>query len=895
MQIYAVDKALSDNIDELAEKRGLLAQNMLAQLRNLVEAVAFRLQRGTGTDEFHFDQVSSSIAFVRSKSAYNFLGRFHKMLQATASHYTLDQDTSERLMLKYFEFLFKIRHLLKEACGLDVLGNLEKFPVESDPALREYHEKIAERIQAVRARPGDAPIQDTYYIHKAKPFFVGERVFYEVSFYPARNKANKADRMIAFTDVDMTDNYAGLLQLVPETIAVLDLVMPIVVIKAWQVWIRPCEFDNFARILGMPAFRRSRTSEYRHLVDYLTSTGSSLIDVIEMDGAVYSQLRADAVQSARRESIFPVLDEARKLISKSAAGSNVLRYLLLDMNNLKIKAQYRAEPCPGLSGLRLPFGAKPFDTMPYCTSLPGHNIRFADLLASIGTSNRLHELLARRVSNNVEHRGVLYTPVSELEGFGDLALLIAQYNRTIYYKHTHRTLERDKDHLFFRGYEDDTVAIIENLQSDASTGVVGYGEAVERWLNEGYITVDDEAKADALKRLFTDSRVALIYGAAGTGKSTMVNHIASYFQQRSKLFLAQTHPAVDNLHRRIASQQNATFRTIASHIHRTPSDIVYDILVIDECSTVSNSDLLQVLRKTKYRLLVLVGDVYQIGSIQFGNWFSAIRSFLPKTAVFELKTPYRTKNRGLLDLWAKVRGFADDVDEALAKGKFSSALDKSLLEHSKDDQITLCLNYDGLYGINNINRFLQSSNPNPAVEWEVARYKTGDPVLFNETERFKPLLYNNLKGRIVDVERLEGSIRFDIALERSITEFDVDGVDLQYLRGSVVRFFVHENAAADDDDDSVTSTVPFQVAYAVSIHKAQGLEYDSVRVVITDDNDDDISHSIFYTAITRAREKLRIYWSVDAQRRILGSFEPKSGGKDVALLMARRGLVRSAR
>ncbi|WP_198427399.1 C-terminal helicase domain-containing protein [Streptomyces buecherae] len=50
--------------------------------------------------------------------------------------------------------------------------------------------------------------------------------------------------------------------------------------------------------------------------------------------------------------------------------------------------------------------------------------------------------------------------------------------------------------------------------------------------------------------------------------------------------------------------------------------------------------------------------------------------------------------------------------------------------------------------------------------------------------------------------------------------------------------------------------VPFQIAYAVSIHKAQGVEYKSVKVVITDANEESISHSIFYTAITRARERL---------------------------------------
>lgn len=35
----------------------------------------------------------------------------------------------------------------------------------------------------------------------------------------------------------------------------------------------------------------------------------------------------------------------------------------------------------------------------------------------------------------------------------------------------------------------------------------------------------------------------------------------------------------------------------------------------------SNADLIQVLEKTSFKLIVLVGDVYQIESIQFGNWF----------------------------------------------------------------------------------------------------------------------------------------------------------------------------------------------------------------------------------------------------------------------------------
>lgn len=36
-----------------------------------------------------------------------------------------------------------------------------------------------------------------------------------------------------------------------------------------------------------------------------------------------------------------------------------------------------------------------------------------------------------------------------------------------------------------------------------------------------------------------------------------------------------------------------------------------------------------------------------------------------------------------------------------------------------------------------------------AVAWGGTIYKVGDPVLFNDIDRFRPWIYNNLKGRIV--------------------------------------------------------------------------------------------------------------------------------------------------
>ncbi|MBR3158027.1 MAG: ATP-binding domain-containing protein, partial [Atopobiaceae bacterium] len=73
----------------------------------------------------------------------------------------------------------------------------------------------------------------------------------------------------------------------------------------------------------------------------------------------------------------------------------------------------------------------------------------------------------------------------------------------------------------------------------------------------------------------------------------------------------------------------------------------------------------------------------------------------------------------------------------------------------------------------------------------------------------------------------------------------------------------------------------FQIAYAMSIHKAQGLEYDSVKLVIPCEVDDLVTHDIFYTGVTRAKRRLRIYWEPESQEKILESFEGRDGREGI--------------
>lgn len=262
-----------------------------------------------------------------------------------------------------------------------------------------------------------------------------------------------------------------------------------------------------------------------------------------------------------------------------------------------------------------------------------------DLFECINSGNREHEFLARTIQNNTEQGGVLFTPLSELERFDDINGLIRKYNSLVYArKHAERYLCIYKDHLYMRGYVDDTTKIIKKLKELSSTGMSGYSDFIESWLskNPSY-RIDSKEKLNALKTIFSDSHVALIYGSAGTGKSTLINHISNLYNDRKKLYLANTNPAVDNMRRKV-NAGNCDFKTIAKFLSDYNTNTECDILFIDECSTVSNKDMRDILEKATFKLLVLVGDVFQIEAILFGNWFSIARTFVPETSVSELST-----------------------------------------------------------------------------------------------------------------------------------------------------------------------------------------------------------------------------------------------------------------
>lgn len=898
--IKTIDEQFCDHLalfdDSSKLSRGFISQDLLDVSRNLVEHVAVKIHAHDQNIDIDWEPIKSALEFLRRSNKYQFLVSFHNFLQESKSHYTPDKDGAERLMLKYYHFYLEIREFMKTEFNMDILGNLENFPVDTDTSLDEFHRKIAEQIDCI-ADGYNINYTDRMYVYKIIPFTVGYKIYYEITLTPAYNTASKFDRFICYSDIRIPSHYAIRVRLQRAGISVFDRFMPIYGLTKYMVSVRPCELNNYASIFGVRTGIGSKSPEYTGMMSYLSKSGASLLDIAESSQKEYDWIKQQMFGQNSVHCFDKVLDQSRSIIASHSAGSNVIRYLLHTLNNRVIKAQINDKPEPKLSGLYLKPGCIPFDTMPFASSLIRHNPELGTLLACINPAGHDCEFVARFILNNMRDNGILYTSRKELEEYTDgVDDKISRFNHQLYAGHQGRRIEKFGKNLYVKGAFDDTKFIIDKLREAASDTLPGYSAVAGIWLASNS-NIDSEEKKDIISRMFTQSRVFMIYGAAGTGKTYTLNIISQLFNGNTKLFLATTNPAVENLRRKITAD-NKTFMTISKFLMPSCSNTEYEILFLDECSMVGNADMAQILRKAKYKLLVLAGDTHQIESIDFGNWFSLAKYFVPQHAWHELESPFRTKDQRLLEFWEKVRDLKGDITEHIVRHQYSSKLDSSIFSRNSEDEIVLCLNYDGLYGINNINRFLQENNSNPSYRLGVRTFKVGDPVLFNESGRFAQVLYNNLKGTIVQIEPDDANKRvwFSIEVEKSITEYSAcfSGLELLQERTpgkSVVRFYVLYEKDPDSDSDWADETdIPFQIAYAVSIHKAQGLEYDSVKVVITRDVDEMITHNIFYTAITRARKSLKIYWSPESQEKIIKRFKLHKVKNDAAIFSGQTGI-----
>ena len=620
-KIDVINEKINKNINILAKnERGLASQAILDDLRDLIEHTAVLIYSGKES-EIGFDLIKEGLEHIRGFSKYNFLHKLHNRLNLGISHYEPNESDAEMLMLSYMHNLFLIKKFYIEKYNHQILQELQNYPLNLDPGLLDYYKAIIEKIK------GEDYVQITdkadFYIDRVKPLIIENELYYEVTFRPATNNFAKFNKTVAYTKHRITTNYALRLTLAKTRINVFDTQSRALIILDYEISIRPCEIQHLGMVFDRSFTFNSRNKEYQNLMDALKIGQLTLLEAAMLPDERYQKFKQYLSEGATSVKIQQVIENCRQVTLADTAGANVLRYLLTNLNNVALKKQLYKEQCGILSNLYLKRGCKVFDDMPFCSSLKDHNPTKLSLVDCIPSDGRDHEFFARRVNQNTRTRKILYTPIEEVSDIYDVDKEIEAFNSRIWHGHKpDRELRKYSKFLYVHGAENDCHEIYTRISELTKSGIKDYKTLIDLWLGQqDEEVIDSKQKRQVLRDLFVNSHVALIYGSAGTGKTKMIEYIDSVFLAEKKVFLSNTNASVNNLKNRIGESDKHTFSTVASYLYNIEEYSDTGVLFIDECSTVCNDDLLKILKHKKFGKIVLVGDVYQIESIDFGNWF----------------------------------------------------------------------------------------------------------------------------------------------------------------------------------------------------------------------------------------------------------------------------------
>ncbi len=345
--------------------------------------------------------------------------------------------------------------------------------------------------------------------------------------------------------------------------------------------------------------------------------------------------------------------------------------------------------------------------------------------------------------------------------------------------------------------------------------------------------------------------VCILTGGPGTGKTTCLKALIATLEMQHKrfalasptgraakrLFEATGHSA-RTIHRLLEPSPTLGFKRNADN----PLDV--DFVVVDEASMLDlllTNHLLKALRPGTH--ILFVGDVDQLPSVGAGDVLrdiiaSGLAPVVRLTEIFrqsagsEIITNAHLINQGSMPIFSKESGdfFLFPAEDAASAADWVVEVvaeripQKFGFDAFRDIQV-LAPVYRGPAGVNMINERLQEKL-NPAGRDKVERKLFG--VTFRTGDKIMQTLNN------YDKDVFNGDIGFIRAIDNTEQALTVD------YDGRLVTYDWNEV-------DELT------LAYAISVHKAQGSEFPVVVMPIVPQHFMMLQRNLLYTAITRAR------------------------------------------
>ena len=116
-EIEYISRVIEKNIKyyDVLNDKGFLSENILSQLRNLVEDVAILInnKHNNLNLDTNYNNIRPSFDYIEQIAKYNFIVEFYDFLKGTASHYTPSEDGAEKLVSFYFRYICLIKIFLR--------------------------------------------------------------------------------------------------------------------------------------------------------------------------------------------------------------------------------------------------------------------------------------------------------------------------------------------------------------------------------------------------------------------------------------------------------------------------------------------------------------------------------------------------------------------------------------------------------------------------------------------------------------------------------------------------------------------------------------------------------------------------------------------------------------